>query len=208
MEEILSLAYPVIPVVTIDKIEHAIPLAEALKKGGLNVIEVTLRTEAAYEAIQDLKHVNDLVVGAGTVIIPEQFEQLKAIDVDFAVSPGTTVSLLEASLDFDIPYMPGIGGASDLLLGLEADINVFKVYPAMPVGGVEMIKALSAPFPDITFCPTGGIHQKNFKPFLLQKSVPCVGGSWVAPEALIKAEKWDEITTLAALATKAVAKLQ
>ncbi|CUB05120.1 bifunctional 4-hydroxy-2-oxoglutarate aldolase/2-dehydro-3-deoxy-phosphogluconate aldolase [Marinomonas fungiae] len=191
-------ATPVVPVIVVDDVEQAVNLGKALVAGGVPVLEVTLRTEAALEAITALrKEVPDAIVGAGTVCSREQY--IKAVEAgsQFIISPGMTPDLLKVGKEYDIPYLPAVATISDILLGMEYGYDHFKFFPAEVNGGVKALKAFSGPLPQIRFCPTGGINEKNFKEYLALDSVLCVGGSWIVPADLVKAGKWDEITELA-----------
>ena len=172
---------PVIPVIVIDELEHAVPLAEALVAGGLRVLEVTLRTPAALEAIAAMKQVPGAIVGAGTVTNPD--ELAKAIDAgsEFIVSPGLTERLGKAAVDAGIPFLPGIANAGDIMRGLDLGLTHFKFFPAATSGGLPALKALAGPFGQCKFCPTGGISLDNASEWLAFDPVLCVGGSWVAP---------------------------
>ncbi len=191
-------AGPVVPVIVIKKIEQAVPLALALLKGGIKVLEVTLRSEAAIDAIRLLsREVPDAIVGAGTVANPEDLEAVAAAGAVFAISPGLTPSLLDAANRGPIALIPGIATASELMLGMEMGYTAFKFFPAEAAGGVSMLKSIGGPFPQITFCPTGGVSQKNFNDYLALANVACVGGSWIVPPREIEMENWDSITKLA-----------
>ena len=194
--EVLN-AGPVVPVIVIKKIEQAVPLAQALLKGGIKVLEVTLRSEAAIDAIRLLsREVPDAIVGAGTVASPEDLEAVTAAGAVFAISPGLTPSLLDAANRGPIALIPGIATASELMLGMEMGYTAFKFFPAEAAGGVPMLKSIGGPFPQITFCPTGGVSQKNFNDYLALANVACVGGSWIVPPREIEMENWDTITKL------------
>lgn len=178
--EIMNSA-PVIPVIVVDDIDQAEPLACALVAGGLRVLEVTLRTPAALDAIRAMKRVDGAIVGAGTVT--NQYELADAIDAgsEFIVSPGLTESLGKAAIREGIPFLPGIANAGDIMRGLDLGLTHFKFFPAMAAGGLPALKALAAPFAKCRFCPTGGISLENAREWLSFEPVPCVGGSWVAP---------------------------
>ena len=191
-------ATPVVPVIVVDDVEQAVNLGKALVAGGVPVLEVTLRTEAALEAITALrKEEPDASVGAGTVCSREQY--IKAVEAgsQFIISPGMTPDLLKVGKEYDIPYLPAVATISDILLGMEYGYDHFKFFPAEVNGGVKSLIAFSGPLPQIRFCPTGGINEKNFKEYLALDCVLCVGGSWIVPADLVKAGKWDEITELA-----------
>ena len=172
---------PVIPVIVVDEVEHAVPLARALVAGGLRVLEVTLRTPAALDAIRAMKDVEGAIVGAGTVT--NQRELADALDAgsEFIVSPGLTETLGKAAIRDGVPFLPGIANAGDIMRGLDLGLTHFKFFPAMAAGGLPALKALAAPFGQCLFCPTGGITLDNAPEWLGFDPVLCVGGSWVAP---------------------------
>ena len=189
---------PVVPVIVVDDVEQAINLGKALVAGGVPVLEVTLRTEAALEAISALrKQVPEAIVGAGTVCTREQY--IKAVEAgsQFIISPGMTPDLLAVGKEYDVPYLPAVATISDILLGIEYGYDHFKFFPAEVNGGVKALKAFAGPLADINFCPTGGVSPTNYKEYLALPNVLCVGGSWIVPKDLIEAGKWDEITELA-----------
>ena len=170
---------PVVPVLVIESVEHAIPVAEALVAGGLRVLEVTLRTEAGLDAIRAMKTVEGAIVGAGTVTNPDELS--KAIDAgsEFIVSPGLTDNLGKAAVDAGIPFLPGVASAGDIMRGLDLGLRHFKFFPAETSGGLPALKALSGPFGGLKFCPTGGIKQDSAPTWLAFDPVLCVGGSWL-----------------------------
>ncbi len=183
---------PVIPVLVIENVDHAVPIARALVAGGLNILEVTLRTDCALEAIKAMKSVEGAVVGAGTVLNPDQLNQSIDVGAEFIVSPGLTENLGKAALDADIPFLPGTANAGDIMLGMDLGLKHFKFFPAEAAGGRSALKAIAAPFGDALFCPTGGINVQTAPDWLALDPVLCVGGSWVVPkgepdEALITA---------------------
>ena len=185
---------PVIPVMVINKLEHAVPLATALVEGGLKVLEITLRTPVALEAIKKIKtEVPGAIVGAGTVINLETLEKTIEAGSEFIVSPGVTDSLIDAALKSGIPILPGIVTPSEVMNLLEKGITEMKFFPAEAAGGIPMVKSIGGPLPQVTFCPTGGVNPKNAGEYLALKNVACVGGSWMAPADLVDAEDWDEI---------------
>ncbi|MFV3128199.1 bifunctional 4-hydroxy-2-oxoglutarate aldolase/2-dehydro-3-deoxy-phosphogluconate aldolase [Niveispirillum sp. KHB5.9] len=194
--QIASLA-PVIPVIIIDRLEDAQPLAEALVAGGLPVLEVTLRSPAALEAIRIMAKVPGAVVGAGTVIAPEQVAQVADAGAKFIVSPGTYPALVDAVLDSGIPYLPGVATPAEMMYLLSRGIRHQKLFPATVVGGIDMLKAVSSPLSQIKFCPTGGVGAATAPDFLALPNVMCVGGSWVTPNHLVKEGDWAGITALA-----------
>lgn len=189
---------PVVPVITLERVEDAVPLAEALVAGGLKVLEVTLRTEAAIEGIkQIIKHVPGAIVGTGTVCKEQQIKLSEDIGCQFMISPGATDKLLQAAQKSSIPLLPGISSVSELMRGLEYGHRDFKFFPAEAAGGVPVLKAMAGPFGDIKFCPTGGIGLHNVLAYLSLPNVLCVGGSWIAQPKLIQAKNWAEIEKLA-----------
>ncbi len=194
---VLKLA-PVIPVFTPDDVDDAVQVAQALFRGGLPVIEVTLRTPRALDAIKAMvEAVPDAVVGAGTVLTPAQMDAAKAAGARFAVSPGATPTLYAAARDADLPYLPGVATGSELTLGLEAGLDTFKFFPAVQSGGAPLLSAWHGPFADVRFCPTGGISAQTAPQFLHLPNVLCVGGSWLTTAALMQSRDWDSIERLA-----------
>mgnify|MGYP000046306098 CR=1 FL=1 len=188
----------VIPVIVIDHVDDAVPLAKALIAGGLNVLEVTLRTAAAEEGIRQIvKQVPGAIVGTGTVCTPDQIKLSEDLGCQFMVSPGATDKLLAAAQESSISLLPGISSASEMMRCMEFGHQDFKFFPAEAAGGAAMIKALSGPFSDARICPTGGIGLHNVMEYLSLPNVLCVGGSWVCPAQLVKAQRWDEIEQLA-----------
>ncbi|MDP1631668.1 MAG: bifunctional 4-hydroxy-2-oxoglutarate aldolase/2-dehydro-3-deoxy-phosphogluconate aldolase [Caulobacter sp.] len=188
----------VVPVLTIDSAEQAVPLARALALGGLTVLEVTLRTDAALEAMTRIVgEVEGVVVAAGTVLSRRDLDRAAKAGAAFAVSPGLTRDLVEPH---PLPLTPGVATASEIMTGLEAGLTAFKFFPAIPAGGAAVLQAWSSPFPQARFCPTGGVHAGNAASLLALPNVLCVGGAWVAPKGLIDACAWDEITRLATAA--------
>lgn len=173
---------PVIPVLVIDDPRHARPLAEALVSGGLKVLEVTLRTPAALDAIREMKQVPGAIVGAGTVTNAQELDSALKAGSEFIVSPGLTDSLGKAALESGVPFLPGIATASDIMRGLDLGLTHFKFFPAMAAGGIPALKALAAPFGQCRFCPTGGITQETAPAWLALEPVLCVGGSWLVPK--------------------------
>jgi len=188
----------VVPVLVIERLADAAPLARALTAGGLYAIEVTLRTACALEAITAIAaEVPDAVVGAGTVLNGRQYDQATDAGARFIVSPGLTDGLLAAAASSPVPLLPGIANASDLMRGLDAGLTHFKFFPAETSGGAPAIKALGGPFGDVRFCPTGGITLAKAPTYLGLANVLCVGGAWVCPADLVAAGAWDQITDLA-----------
>ncbi len=194
--EICKLA-PVIPVLVIDDIAFAKPLAEALVAGGLPALEVTLRTRAALDVIRAMSQVPGGVVGAGTLITPADVKAAKAAGATFGVSPGATDRLIAACEDEGLPLLAGAVTATEVMALLERGFTVQKFFPAESSGGAAALKAIGAPLPQISFCPTGGIGPGNVADYLSLSNVLCVGGSWVAPKALMEQGDWAGITALA-----------
>lgn len=191
-------AGPVVPVIVVKKIEQAIPLAQALLAGGVKVLEVTLRSEVAVDAIRHIsREVPEAIVGAGTVASPEDLGAVAEAGAVFAISPGLTPTLLDAANQGPIALIPGISTASELMFGMEMGYTEFKFFPAEAVGGVQMLKSIGGPFPHITFCPTGGVSLENYNDYLALANVACVGGSWIVPAQEIEMENWATITKLA-----------
>lgn len=170
---------PVIPVLVIEDLAHAVPVAEALVAGGLRVLEVTLRTPCAIEAIKAMKQVPGAIVGAGTVLNPGDLDQSLAAGAEFIVSPGLTETLGQAAVASGVPFLPGTANAGDIMRGLDLGLTHFKFFPAETSGGVAALKALTGPFPQVRFCPTGGISAATAPNWLALDAVLCVGGSWV-----------------------------
>ena len=195
-EEILRQG-PVVPVMVIHKLEHAVPLAKALMAGGIRVLEITLRTLVAVDAISAIsREVPGAIVGAGTVIRPEELTAVAEAGAVFAISPGLTVELLQAANQGTIPLIPGISTVSELMTGMALGYTHFKFFPAEAAGGLKMLKAIAGPFPQITFCPTGGITLDNYRDYLALSNVACIGGSWVAPQEAMDQGDWARITAL------------
>lgn len=193
---------PVVPVMVIERLEDAVPMAEALMAGGIRLLEVTLRSEVALSAIERLRErVPKAIVGAGTVTTPAQLQQVKAAGAQFAISPGVTNDLLRAGAHGDVPLIPGIATISELMMARDIGYDHLKFFPAEAAGGTAMLKSIAGPFPDISFCPTGGIHQDNYREYLALPNVRCVGGSWILPKAAINAGDWTAVTAAAKAAT-------
>jgi 2-dehydro-3-deoxyphosphogluconate aldolase/(4S)-4-hydroxy-2-oxoglutarate aldolase len=197
-EELFDLA-PVIPVVVLDDVQAAVPLARALVDGGLPVIEVTLRTPAALPAITRIAaEVPGVVIGAGTVVGPQDAERSAAAGARFLVSPGCTSRLQAAMAATGLPFLPGVATASEALALLDAGVTAMKFFPAEAAGGIAYLNALRGPLPRIRFCPTGGIGPGNAADYLALGNVGCVGGSWVTPADAVRAGDWDRVRALAA----------
>jgi 2-dehydro-3-deoxyphosphogluconate aldolase/(4S)-4-hydroxy-2-oxoglutarate aldolase len=186
------------PVMVIKNIDDAVPLAKALVAGGIRVLEITLRTPAALEAIKRISHdVEGAIVGAGTIANPAQLQAAEEAGAVFAISPGITSSLLSAAVKGDIALIPGIATLSELMLGMEYGLDHFKFFPAEAAGGIPMLKSIAGPFPQATFCPTGGISPENYSAYLKLPNVACVGGSWLAPQDAVNTKNWSQVTELA-----------
>ncbi len=186
------------PVIVIEDLTHAVPLAKALVAGGLRVLEVTLRTPVAIDAVRSIaESVPDAIVGVGTLTHSEQFAKVIDAGAKFAVSPGLTPALAKASAQYDLPFLPGVFTPGEAMQARDAGFNHLKLFPAKQAGGIGMLKAMASPFPELTFCPTGGISAESFRDYLALPNVACVGGSWVAPSTLMRGGDWDGITELA-----------
>ncbi|WP_444665983.1 bifunctional 4-hydroxy-2-oxoglutarate aldolase/2-dehydro-3-deoxy-phosphogluconate aldolase [Cereibacter changlensis] len=188
---------PVVPVLVLDDLAHARPLAEALVAGGLPALEVTLRTPIALEAIRIMSEVPGGIVGAGTLLTPADVRAALAAGAKFGVSPGATDRLLDACEDEGLALLPGAATASEVMALLERGYTVQKFFPAEASGGAPALKAIGAPLPQVSFCPTGGIGLNNARDYLSLSNTVCVGGSWVAPKAMMQAGDWEGITALA-----------
>ena len=187
----------VIPVLTIERVEDAVPLARALVKGGVRVLEITLRTEAAIDAAKVIiAEVPEAIVGIGTVLNPEDLARVAALGARFAISPGATPELLDAAAMGDLPFMPGIATASELMLAQARGFNLVKFFPAEQSGGIGALRALGGPFPQARFCPTGGIGESNAAAWLAEPNVVVVGGSWLCPAAEVRSGNWAGITAI------------
>ena len=184
----------IVPVVVIDNPDHALPLGKALLDGGLDVIEVTYRTAGAQAALTALKALPELIVGAGTVVRPDQVDSAMAAGAQFLVSPGLSVEVVQRAQAAGIPILPGIATPSDIMTALSLGLSVVKFFPAATLGGPSAIKAFSAPFPGLRFVPTGGISAASVSDYLAIPAVLAAGGSWMVDRALIEAEDWAEIT--------------
>ncbi|MCF2949342.1 bifunctional 4-hydroxy-2-oxoglutarate aldolase/2-dehydro-3-deoxy-phosphogluconate aldolase [Paraglaciecola aquimarina] len=196
-EEIFS-AGPVVPVLVIKDVAYAVPLAKALIAGGIKVLEVTLRTDAALEVIKKIAdEVPEAIIGAGTVTNKEQLQQVIDAGAKFAISPGLTTDLLKAGNEGSIALIPGVSSISELMTAKDLGYTHLKFFPAEASGGVKALKAIGGPCPEITFCPTGGISPSNYNDYLALPNVKCCGGSWLAPEEAMANGDWDKITELA-----------
>lgn len=190
----------VIPVLVVDQRDFAKPLGESLVQGGLHVLEVTLRTPVALDVIRAMSEVEGAVVGAGTVVNANDVKAAKAAGAHFAVSPGSSPAVLQAALEHDLPLLPGAVTASEVMNLLAQDFKILKFFPAETVGGIALLKALNGPFPQVQFCPTGGVNTDNVADYLSLPNVVCVGGSWLAPSAVMQAGQWDVICQMATAA--------
>ena len=192
---------PVMPVVVVDDVDHAVPIARALVAGGLPVIELTLRTPVALDAIARIAdEVPEILVGAGTIVDPGQAKQAASAGAQFLVSPGSTRTLLDAMADTGLPYLPGVATVSEVLAALEAGYTEMKFFPAEASGGANYLKSIGSPIPAARFCPTGGISTANAASYLALPNVGCVGGSWLTPPDVVAAQDWARVTELAAAA--------
>jgi 2-dehydro-3-deoxyphosphogluconate aldolase/(4S)-4-hydroxy-2-oxoglutarate aldolase len=197
MQELLSLS-PVIPVLSIKDASQAVPLARALVSGGLKVIEVTLRTPCALEAMRRIvDEVEGACVGAGTVLTAKDLDLAQGAGARFAVSPGATPALLAAAKSSGLPFLPGVATPSEIMAALEAGLDCLKFFPAEAAGGIAMLKAFSGPFPGVRFCPTGGIREETLASYLALGNVAAVGGTWLAPADLLANNEWGQIQVLA-----------
>ncbi|BAW58236.1 bifunctional 4-hydroxy-2-oxoglutarate aldolase/2-dehydro-3-deoxy-phosphogluconate aldolase [Helicobacter pylori] len=194
--EVLQIS-PIIPVVVIEDIKDAVPLAQSLIEGGIQIIEVTLRSNCALEAIELIaKNVPKMRVGAGTILNPTQLEQAQNRGAEFLISPGLTIKLLEHAKKKDMPLIPGVSSSSEVMQALELGYNALKFFPAEYCGGVKLLNAFNGPFKGVKFCPTGGISADNMHSYLNLENVLCVGGSWLTPKNLIQNKEWDKITEI------------
>lgn len=195
-------ASPVIPVIAIDDIRHAVPMAKALVAGGIRVLEVTLRTQHGLAAIRAIaEQVPEAILGVGTLTRQEEFAQARDAGAVFGVSPGLTENLIRGSAASGLPLLPGVMTPSEVMTAREAGFHQVKLFPAVPAGGVGMLNAIAGPIPDMLFCPTGGITQETAAQFLACKNVACVGGSWLTPKDAMSAGDWGRITALAKAAS-------
>ena len=189
---------PVVPVIVLHQLQHAVPLARALVAGGIRMLEVTLRTPAALACIEAIaRELPEAVVGAGTVRSAADARDAAGAGARFLVSPGLTAAVAQAGRDVRLPLLPGVATASDILHAQEAGLQTLKFFPAFQAGGTAMLKAWQGPFGDVRFCPTGGIHAGNALEFLALANVACVGGSWLVPQDALEQGDWERITALA-----------
>ncbi len=197
VEQVMELA-PVIPVLVVDRVEDAIPIAQALVRGGLPALEVTMRTPAALDVMRAMAQVEGAVVGAGTVLNPAMLDQALAAGARFIVSPGLTEPLGRAAIAADIPFLPGTATAADIMRGMDMGLSHFKFFPAETSGGLPALRALAAPLHTARFCPTGGITAQSAPDWLAQPFVKCVGGSWVVPKGPVDPERIEALARAAA----------
>ncbi len=193
----LMAVQPVIPVITIQRVADAIPLATALVRNGLRVLEITLRTPAALDCLGEMAQVDGAIVGAGTVLNGQDVDRAREAGAAFIVTPGLSQSAVAASQDSGIPILPGVATATELMAGLDLGLTRFKFFPAEQAGGRAMIDAFRGPFGHVRFCPTGGITPDLARDYLRRPNVACVGGGWVCPADLIETKQWDAIGVLA-----------
>ena len=187
----------IIPVLVIKEVDDALPIAEAILASGIKVLEVTLRTPAALDVIKEIStHLPQAVVGAGTITNAEMLAKARAAGSKFAISPGLTKDLLKAGKAGDIALIPGISSISELMDGIDLGYDHLKFFPAEASGGVKAIKSIGGPFPDVRFCPTGGINIDNINDYLALPNVACCGGSWLVTDKIVKQKNWSAITTL------------
>ncbi len=194
--EVLQIS-PIVPVVVIENIKDAVSLAQSLIEGGIPIIEVTLRSSCALEAIELIaKNVPKMRVGAGTILNLTQLEQAQNRGAEFLISPGLTIKLLEHAKKKDMPLIPGVSSSSEVMQALELGYHALKFFPAEYCGGVKLLNAFNGPFKGVKFCPTGGISADNMRSYLALENVLCVGGSWLTPKDLIQNKEWDKITEI------------
>lgn len=195
-KEILEIS-KIIPVITIYDLKTSVDLAKALLDGGIRILEITLRTNNAIEAIKLIANeVPQVIVGAGTILNFKMLEEIKNAGAKFAISPGLNPIFAKEAQNIDIPLIPGVATASEIMLALEFNYRNLKFFPAEASGGIAMLKSLAAPFHEVKFCPTGGINLNNMKHYLNLNNVSCIGGSWLSPKELILEKKWDKITQI------------
>lgn len=187
---------PIIPVVVIDNVEDAVPTVKALKDGGIKAIEITFRTPVAAQCVREAAGDSEIIVGAGTIISPKQAQVAVAAGAKFLVSPGFTPEIADIASELEVPYLPGITNPSDIMQTFEYKIDTLKFFPAIPLGGLSFLKAMSAPFANLKFMPTGGIGKENLGQWLSEPSVISVGGSWMAKREMINSGQFSEITRL------------
>lgn len=195
---------PVVPVIVLERVEDAVPLAHALLAGGIKTMEITLRSDAGLGAIRAVRdNVPEMTVGAGTVVTTDDYRQAVEAGSQFIVSPGFSESLAETAREFpEVAFLPGVATASDILRARQAGLDTLKFFPAEANGGIPVLKALAGPYGDVKFCPTGGISPNNASDYLALSNILCVGGSWLTPKNLTKEQRWNDITELATAASK------
>ena len=209
IEAVLQRARPVLPVLVLEDVALSVDMAVALQAGGVEVLEVTLRTDRALDALAAIRQAcPELLVGAGTLIHTEQFSEARDAGAQFAVSPGLTERLAAAAVGAGLPYLPGVMTPSEVLLALEYGYRSLKLFPANGNASIKLLKTLKGPFTGIRFCPTGGVTADNLLNFLRLPNVTCVGGTWIAPANLIRARAWDQITQLSLEARALAASLE
>lgn len=202
IREILALS-PVMPVIVLDHVDDAVPLARALVAGGIRVLEVTMRTSAALASVRAIRAaVPDAIVGVGTITTVADMNAAREAGAEFGVSPGTTAALLAHASACDFPFLPGTMTPADVMRALDAGFTAMKLFPAQQAGGIGMLNALAGPFPQVLFCPTGGIDADSAAGFLALPNVACVGGSWLSPVSLIASKNWPEIHNRATAAAR------
>lgn len=190
--------FRVLPVITVESVDSTVDLVRSLTDGGMKAVEVTLRTPAALDAIIALREaLPELVIGSGTVTRPAELHGAIDAGCRFHVSPGLTPTLLDAAREAGVDMLPGVASASEIMLGMEYGLDCFKLFPAVPVGGISLLKALAGPFPQLAFCPTGGLNPDNFRNFLALPNVICCGGSWMVAAELVRERQWGMIRVLA-----------
>jgi 2-dehydro-3-deoxyphosphogluconate aldolase/(4S)-4-hydroxy-2-oxoglutarate aldolase len=197
LDQIIA-ATSVMPVMVVDRPADAVPLARALVDGGIRVLEITLRTAAGLDAVRAIKQeVPDAIVGVGTITTPAQLDASIGAGAQFGVSPGSTPTLLKAITASKLPFLPGVATTSEVMQALEMGFDIMKLFPAVAAGGIKLLESFSGPFPQVRFCPTGGINAQNAPDFFKLPNVVCVGGSWLTPKNLVASGNWAEITRLA-----------
>ncbi len=195
-EAVMKLS-PIVPVIALESEEDALPLAEALLEGGINIMEITLRTQAGLKAIEIIsKSLPQMHVGAGTVLNSSDFKQAVAHGAAFVFSPGISDALMQTSKELNVALIPGVATASEVMLAKNNGFEYCKLFPATLAGGIEILKAYSGPFPSMRFCPTGGVNLDNISDFLSLDNVLCAGGSWIVPKEMIKEKNFKQITNL------------
>lgn len=192
----------VMPVIVLDAVEDAVPVANALYAGGVTAVEITLRTPVALDCIRAVKaECPNMIVGVGTLVSEQNVADVAAVGVDFAVSPGMTEALVKKSQDSGVKLLPGVATCSEVIQGMELGLSCFKLFPATAVGGLPLLKSINGPLPQATFCPTGGLTVNDFTDYLALPNVACVGGSWLVPKAAVQAKDWQAITDIAKATT-------